>query len=85
MSVLKPFGISYLFESKPFFRVTTNHIFKELSERETSMFLVIAVLLVLAWLGGFTLMHVSGFLIHLLLIFAVIAVIAHFLIGGRRA
>jgi hypothetical protein len=48
------------------------------------MFLILAIVLVLAWLGGFTLFHVSGFLIHLLLIFAVISVIMHF-VTGRRA
>ncbi|MGO4210843.1 lmo0937 family membrane protein [Terriglobus sp. 2YAB30_2] len=49
------------------------------------MFLVLAIILVLAWLGGFTLMHVSGFLIHLLLIFAVISLIMHFIGGSRKA
>ncbi len=47
------------------------------------MFLILAVVLVILWIGGFTIFHVSGFLIHLLLIFAVISVIMHF-IGGRR-
>jgi hypothetical protein len=48
------------------------------------MFLILAVVLVLLWVGGFTVMHVSGFLIHLLLIFAVISIVLHF-ITGRRA
>jgi hypothetical protein len=48
------------------------------------MFLILAVVLVILWIGGFTVFHVSGFLIHLLLIFAVISVIMHF-ISGRRA
>jgi hypothetical protein len=48
------------------------------------MFLILAVVLVVLWLGGFTLFHVSGFLIHLLLIFAVISLIMHFIGGGRR-
>jgi len=48
------------------------------------MFLILAVVLVVMWLGGFTLLHVSSFLIHLLLIFAVISIIMHF-ISGRRA
>lgn len=47
------------------------------------MFLILAVVLVVLWLGGFTLMHASGFLIHLLLIFAVISIILHF-VSGRR-
>ena len=49
------------------------------------MFLVLAIILVLAWLGGFTLMHVSSFLIHLLLIFAVISLIMHFIGGSRKS
>ena len=48
------------------------------------MFLILAVILVIAWLGGFTLMHVSSGLIHLLLLFAIISVIMHF-VTGRRA
>jgi hypothetical protein len=49
------------------------------------MFLILAVVLVLAWLGGFTLMHVSSGLIHLLLLFAIISVVMHFLVGNRTA
>jgi len=48
------------------------------------MFLILAVVLVVLWLGGFTLFHVSSLLIHLLLIFAVISIIMHFVSGGRR-
>jgi hypothetical protein len=48
------------------------------------MFLILAVVLVLLWLGGFFVLHVSSFLIHLLLIFALISIIMNF-IGGRRA
>jgi len=47
------------------------------------MFLILAVVLVILWLGGFTVMHVSSGLIHLLLLFALISVIVHF-ISGRR-
>jgi hypothetical protein len=47
------------------------------------MFLILAVVLVLLWIGGFTLFHVTGFLIHLLLIFAVISIIMHFITGRR--
>jgi hypothetical protein len=55
-----------------------------LEERRSFMFLILAVVLVLLWLGGFFLLHVSSFLIHLLLIFAVISIIMNF-VGGRRA
>lgn len=49
------------------------------------MFLILAVVLVLLWIGGFTIFHVTGFLIHLLLIFAVISIIMHFVSGRRSA
>jgi hypothetical protein len=49
------------------------------------MFLILAVVLVLLWLGGFTLMHVSSLLIHLLLLFAVISIILHFVTGKKSA
>lgn len=48
------------------------------------MFAIIAVILVVLWLGGFFAFHVAGGLIHLLLVLAVIAVIVH-VISGRRA
>jgi Family of unknown function (DUF5670) len=54
------------------------------AKKEGPMFLILAVVLVLLWIGGFTVLHVSSFLIHLLLIFAVISVIMHF-VGGRRS
>ena len=48
------------------------------------MFLILAIVLVVLWLGGFFLMHISSFFIHLLIIFAVISLVIH-LISGRRA
>jgi hypothetical protein len=48
------------------------------------MFLVLAIVLVLLWLGGFFMMHISSFFIHLLVIFAVISLVMH-LVTGRRA
>jgi hypothetical protein len=48
------------------------------------MFLILAIVLVLLWAGGFMLFHVSSLLIHILLIFAVISLVMH-LISGRRA
>ena len=47
------------------------------------MILAIAAVLVVLWLLGFLAFHVTAFAIHLLLIAAVIAVIAHFVVGGR--
>ena len=48
------------------------------------MFLILAVVLVLLWLGGFFVLHISSFLIHLLLIVALISIIMNF-VGGKRA
>ena len=48
------------------------------------MWLIIGLVLVLAWLGGFLLLHVSSFLIHLLLLLAAISIVFHFLRSGSR-
>jgi hypothetical protein len=48
------------------------------------MFLILAIVLVVLWAGGFFLMHVSSFFIHLLIVFAVISLVMH-LVTGRRA
>jgi hypothetical protein len=48
-------------------------------------FLGLAILLAFLWVGGFVFFHVAGFLIHLLLIFAVISLIAHLFTGARTA
>ena len=44
----------------------------------------LAILLVILWAGGFVFFHVAGFLIHLLLIFAVISLALHLFRGGTR-
>jgi hypothetical protein len=49
------------------------------------MFFILAVVLLLCWLGGFFVLHISGFLIHLLIICAVISFIMHFVAGKRAA
>jgi Family of unknown function (DUF5670) len=48
-------------------------------------FMVIAFLLLLMWVGGFLLFHVASGLIHLLLLFAVISFVVHFITGTRTA
>jgi Family of unknown function (DUF5670) len=48
-------------------------------------FLILAILLAILWAGGFVFFHVAGFLIHLLLIFAVISLIVHLFSGARTA
>jgi hypothetical protein len=47
-------------------------------------FLGLAILLVILWAGGFVFFHVAGFMIHLLLIFAVISLIVHLFAGSAR-
>jgi len=49
------------------------------------MFLILAIVLFCAWIGGFVVFHVSSLLIHLLLIFALISVVMHFITGRRTA
>lgn len=46
------------------------------------MLLIIAVLLLLFWVGGFA-FHIAGGLIHILIVIAVVMFILHF-IRGRR-
>ena len=46
------------------------------------MFLVLFVVLLVAWLGGFLAFHVAGALIHPLLLFAVISLIIHLVRGA---
>ncbi|MDP9161657.1 MAG: lmo0937 family membrane protein [Acidobacteriota bacterium] len=49
------------------------------------MFTILFVVLLIAWIMGFSVFHVAGGLIHLLLIFAVISLILHFVRGTRAA
>jgi hypothetical protein len=48
-------------------------------------FLIIAILLAVIWVGSFVAFHVASALIHLLLLFAVISLILHFVTGRRTA
>jgi hypothetical protein len=50
-----------------------------------SIWTVLFVVLLIAWVCGFTVFHAAGALIHLLLIFAVISLILHFVMGARTA
>ena len=54
-------------------------------ERQMSIWTILFVVLLIAWIGGFTVFHVAGGLIHLLLVFAVISLILHFVLGARTA
>jgi len=59
----------------------------EASEEKSfmSIWTILFVILLIAWLGGFTVFHVAGGLIHLLLVFAVISLILHFVLGRSAA
>lgn len=46
-----------------------------------SIWTILFVILLIAWISGFTVFHVASGLIHLLLIFAVISLILHFVMG----
>ena len=48
-------------------------------------FLVVALLLLILWAGGFLMFHVASGLIHLLLLFAVISFVAPLVMGARTA
>jgi hypothetical protein len=50
-----------------------------------SMFLILAIILAVAWFTGFAVFHVSVAAIHLLLILAAIGLVIHFMRGGRAA
>jgi len=47
------------------------------------MFLILFVLLLLAWIFGWAVFHVAGAAMHILLIVAVISLILHFVRGNR--
>ena len=50
-----------------------------------SIWTVLFVILLIAWIGGFTVFHVASGLIHHLLVFAVMSLIVHFVMGARNA
>jgi hypothetical protein len=54
------------------------------NNRRNAMLLFLAIILVVAWLGGFAVFHVAGGLIHLLLLFAIASFVFH-LIAGRSS
>lgn len=53
--------------------------------RKQSIWTILFVILLIAWIGGFAVLHVAGALIHLLLLCAVISLILHFVMGARPA
>lgn len=49
------------------------------------IFLILFFVLLVAWLITWAALHVTGGLIHLLLLFAIISLIIHFARGHRRS
>ncbi len=56
------------------------HTHQPIEKRFEDMLLIIAVILLLFWVGGFA-FHVAGGLIHILIVIAVIMFILHFVRG----
>lgn len=50
-----------------------------------SIWTILFVVLLIAWISGLSVFHVAGGLIHLLLVLAVISLILHFVLGKRTA
>jgi len=47
------------------------------------MLAILAVILLILWLGGFLAFHITSAFIHILLVIALILVVLHFLRGRR--
>lgn len=47
------------------------------------IFMVLFILLLLAWIFSWAIFHVAGGLLHILLVLAVISLIVHFVRGSR--
>ena len=79
-------SINFDFESRQsLYRVpgSVNSELIGIKEKKMSIWTILFVVLLIAWIGGFTVFHVAGGLIHLLLVFAVISLILHFVMGRR--
>jgi hypothetical protein len=46
------------------------------------MFILLAIILGIAWVLGFTVFHVTSVGIHLLIVLAIVSVVVHFVRGG---
>lgn len=49
------------------------------------MFIVLAIILGLAWVLGFTVMKVTSFALHALILIAVVSVVMHFVRGRTKS
>ncbi|HWH56073.1 MAG TPA: lmo0937 family membrane protein [Terriglobales bacterium] len=50
-----------------------------------SIFTILFVILLIAWILGWTVLHVTSGLIHILLVVALISLVLHFVRGPRAA
>jgi hypothetical protein len=50
-----------------------------------SIFTILFIVLVIAWLLGFGVFHVASAMIHILLVIALISLVLHFIRGPRAA
>jgi hypothetical protein len=48
------------------------------------MFIILAIILAVAWIFGFTVYHVASAGIHLLLLLAIVSVVLHVIRAGRH-
>jgi uncharacterized protein DUF5670 len=48
-----------------------------------SIWTILFMVLLIAWISGFTVMHVASGMIHVLLILALISLVLHFVVGKR--
>lgn len=48
------------------------------------MWIALAIILVIAWILGFTVYHVASFAIHVLLLAAIVSLVLHFARGRGR-
>jgi len=56
---------------------------QRLASEDDSMLLILAIILLIAWLCGFLVFHVTSGLIHIIVVVAIILFILHF-VRGRR-
>ena len=66
-------------------RDKTNEKLEQERENPMSTWTILFVVLLIAWIGGLAVFHVAGGLIHLLLVFAMISLILHFVMGRQAA
>jgi hypothetical protein len=55
-----------------------------IQKKEICMFLILAIVLLVVWGVGSLAFHAVGAVIHLLLAFALVSVVVHFVRGGGR-